>query len=585
MAARLRWIEPAAGMLRFRDGHSHVGRTAISPTLVLVDVLGAVALLLWGLRLVRTGVFRAAGADLRRWVALGTRNRLCAFAAGLAVTLALQSSTATALMAAATAGQGLMGTAAALAVMLGADVGTALVARLLAFDLHWLSPVLILTGGALFAGSGGGGRVRRATARTLVGLGLVLLALRLLAEATQPVRGSDLIQGLLAALSGEPVLAVLVAAAVTVVVHSSLATVLLTASLAGGGLLDLPGAAALVLGANLGGAVPAVLATASDGPAARRVPLGNLAMRAAGVAVALPLVSGWLDGPGSAEATVLLHAGFNAALALLFLPLVGSAGRLAERALPDADAGEEGPGPRHLDESALEAPSVALACAVRETLRLGDLVEDMLRRSLEALRHGDERTMAELSRMDDAVDTLHTAIKLYLVKLGREHLDEADGRRAGEILAFAINLEHIGDVIDKNLRDLAAKKARRGLRFAPEDLRAVEALHARTLANLRTALGIFLSEDRRMARRLVGEKDAVRHLERAAAEDHLERMRAGRVEGIEASALFLDVMRDLKRINAHAAAVAYPILETGGELRGSRLKTHTGFAPLRKRDA
>ncbi len=536
------------------------------------------------MRLVRTGVFRALGADLRRWVGLGTRNRLFAFAAGTVVTLALQSSTATALMAAATAGRGLMSTAAALAVMLGADVGTAVVARLLSLDLHWLSPGLVLLGGVLFA-TGEGSRQRRAAARTLVGVGLALLALRLLGEATLPIRGSELIHALLSALAGEPLIAVLVAAAVTVLLHSSLAMVLLVASLAGSGLLDLDGAAALVLGANLGGAVPAVLATLKEGAAARRVPLGNLAMRGVGVLLALPAAALWLDGPADAEAVVLFHVAFNAVLAVGFLPLTGVAAGLAARALPDPETADEGVGPRHLDESALESPSEALACAVRETLRLGDLVEEMLRRSLDVLRGDDERALAEVSRMDDAVDRLHTAIKLYLVKLGREHLDEADGRRAGEILAVAINLEHIGDIIDKNLMDLAAKKARHRLRLPPDDLQAVETLHRRTLDNLRTALGIFISEDLRLARQLVGEKDAVRQLERAAAEGHLERIRRDGGEGIEESALFLDVMRDLKRINAHAAAVAYPILERGGELRGSRLKSQAGFAALRKRDA
>ncbi|WP_448191587.1 Na/Pi cotransporter family protein [Azospirillum sp. sgz301742] len=550
-----------------------------SPTLVLIDILGAVALLLWGLRLVRTGVFRAFGAGLRRWVGHGTRNRVVAFLAGFGVTLGLQSSTATALMASAMAGQRLMTTAMALAVMLGADIGTSVVAGLLSLDVRWLSPVLVLLGSALFA-VGEGRRPRRAVGRTFVGLGLVLLALRLLAEATVPVRESELIHALLTGLAGEPAFALIVAAGLTALLHSSLAVVLLIASLAGGGLLDLPGAAAMVLGANLGGAVPPLLATARDAPEARRVPLGNLIMRAVTALAALPFVT-ILAGAADAHATVLLHAGFNIALAALFLPLVEPVARLTVHAFPDRPPGEDAARPRHLDESVLEAPTVAIACAVRETLRLGDLVEGMLCRTLEVLRHDDERLIAEVSRTDDAVDALHTAIKLYLVKLGRGQLEEEDSRRVGEIMAFAINLEHIGDIVDKSLVEMAAKKIRLGLRFPAEDFQAIEALHLRTVSNLRTALGIFISEDRRLARQLIAEKDAIRTLERASAEGHLMRVREGRTKSIETSALTLDLLRDLKRINAHAASVAYPILKRTGELSETRLKG-AGLRPVQK---
>ncbi|WP_448206153.1 Na/Pi cotransporter family protein [Azospirillum sp. sgz302134] len=543
------------------------------------------ALLLWGLRLVRTGVFRCGGAALRRWVGQGTRNRVAAFAAGMAATIALQSSTATALMTAAMVGQGYIASAMALAVMLGADVGTSLVARLLAADVHWLSPSLLLLGGALHA-LGGEHRNRRALGRILVGVGLMLLALRLLGTATAPVRESGLVQAMLAALGGEPLFALVVAALLTAAVHSSLATVLLIGSLAGARVVDPELAVALVLGANLGGAVPAVLATLRDTAAARRVPVGNLLARAAGALLALPLIPlavEALSGMAPFTAVVTAHVGFNLALALLFLPLVGPLAGIAERLIPADESAEDAARPRHLDESALETPSVAIAAALRETLRLGDLVEDMLCRSLEALRHDDERAIAGISRTDDQVDRLHTAIKLYLAKLGRGPLDEAESRRVNDIMAFAINLEHVGDIIDKSLLDRAAKRARHGLHFAAEDFREVEELHRRTVENLRTALGTFIAEDRRLARQLIAGKDAVRALERAATVHHLDRVRRGDADSIETSALVLDILRDLKRINAHVAAVAHPILDQVGELRESRLKV-VGLPRLEQRD-
>ncbi|MCW2243923.1 phosphate:Na+ symporter [Azospirillum canadense] len=541
--------------------------------------------MLWGLRLVRTGVFRCGGAALRRWVAQGTRNRVVAFLAGTGATLALQSSTATALMAAALAGQGLLGTSMAQAVMLGANVGTSLVTRLLAVDLHWLSPALLVLGGVLHA-LGEGRRRRRELASVFLGLGLMLLALRLLGTATIPVERSELVQAMLTALGGEPFFAMLVAAALTAAVHASLAVVLLTASLAGAHIVDPALAAALVLGANLGGALPVVLETARENAAARRVQVGNLIVRTLGALAVLPFLGvavTALEGMAPFTAVVTMHVIFNVALAAVFLPLVGPLARLTERLIPDAESADDDAQPRHLDESVLETPSVAIAGALRETLRLGDLVEDMLRRSLVALRQNDERPIAEVSRADDRVDRLHTAIKLYLAKLGRGNLDEAESRRVNEMMAFAINLEHVGDIIDKSLMELAAKRLRHGLHFAPEDFQEVEELHRRTVENLRTALGTFIAEDRRLARQLIAGKDAVRALERQATLHHLDRVRRGVADSVETSALVLDVLRDLKRINAHVAAVAHPILDEVGELRESRLKV-VGLPRLERRD-
>ncbi|MGH7187235.1 MAG: Na/Pi cotransporter family protein, partial [Pseudomonadota bacterium] len=250
--------------------------------------MGSAALLLWGLRMVKTGVLRAYGAVLRRRLGASMENRLAALLAGLGITVVLQSSTATALMAASFAGRGLVGTGAALAVMLGADIGTSLVAQALSFDIHWLSPLLVLIGVALFMS----GRATRFQdiGRLIVGLGLMLLALRQLTLTAVPLRASEAVQDLLAALAGEPVLGVLAAAGLTVLSASSLAIVLLVIALASQGAIGLPLAFALVLGANLGGGVTPILATSGAEPRARRVPLGNFLFRLVGVAVALPLI-------------------------------------------------------------------------------------------------------------------------------------------------------------------------------------------------------------------------------------------------------------------------------------------------------
>jgi len=546
-----------------------------SATNILIELLGAVALLLWGTRMVRTGVLRSFGADLRHLLRVSLGNRFVAFLAGLGVTSILQSSTATALVVASFASRGLVATAPALAVMLGADVGTTLVAQVLSLDLHWLSPILILIGVVVYLG--GEGSPHRELGRVALGLGLMLLALSLIVATSAPMREAVILHEVFGALGNETLIALLLAASLTWLAHSSLAIVLLVMSLASFDVVSLPIACTLVLGANIGGAIPALTATLTDEPQARRIPVGNLLFKVAGVLIVLPFVAlivPWLQlleaDPG--RVVVNFHTAFNLVLGIAFILLTDVVARLCTRLLPDRPA-ETDPGrPRHLDRSTMDSPGLALACAARESLRMGDLVETMLRDSFDALQRGDRAKIAFVAQMDDHVDRLHEAIKLFVTDVSREPLSAGESRRAAEILALTTNLEHIGDIIDKSLLELAEKKSRLQLRFSREGWAEIAALHAHVVDNLQMALGVFMSGDVEIARRLIDEKVAVREAERQAAENHLGRLRAGRPESIDSSALHLDLLRDLKRIHSHICAIAYPLLDEAGQLHRSRLK-------------
>lgn len=284
----------------------------------------------------------------------------------------------------------------------------------------------------------------------------------------------------------------------------------------------------------------------------------------------MPLLAGLEADP--ARVVVNFHTGFNLALGCAFILLTGPVARLCTRLLPDRPV-ELDPGrPRHLDRTTLDTPSLALACAAREALRMGDVIETMLRDSLDVLGRGDRHKLAWLSKLDDTVDKLHEAIKLFVTDVTREPLSPDESRRAAEVLAFTTNLEHIGDIVDKTLLELVQKKIRKRLRFSHEGWSEIEALHARVLDNLQMALGVFMSGDVGIARRLIDEKVSFREAERQAAENHLGRLRAGRPESIDSSALHLDILRDLKRIHSHICAAAYPILDEAGQLHRSRLK-------------
>ncbi|HZB55384.1 MAG TPA: Na/Pi cotransporter family protein [Reyranella sp.] len=542
----------------------------------VLNVLGSVALLLWGVRMVRTGLTRAFGAALRRAIAACSRNRVTAFLGGIAVTGLLQSSTATSLLVSSFAGRGLIPLSIAFAIMLGADVGTTIAAQVLSFDLGWVSPLLIGAGVIAFLSSEQD--KARHLGRVAIGLGLMLLSLKLLALATQPLRSAPAFMAMLQGLQDEYVIAVVVGTLATWFAHSSLSIVLLVMSFAGSGLIEPKLALALVIGANIGGALAPYMAQSGADVAARRVPLANLITRAiVGVAL-LPFLSQaveWLSlvDASATRLPVNFHTAFNIAAALVFLPLTDVVAWACRRLLPDKPVPDDPGKPRHLDPNVLDSPAEALGCALRETLNLGDRVSDMLRQTIDVLERNDPKAVKAIEAADNAVDQLYEAIKLYLVQISRNELGEEDGRRYVEILTFTTNLEHIGDIIDKNLMELAGKKIRNRYAFSAEGMAELRAFHARVLENLRLALNVFTTRDITLARRLVGEKASLREAESRAADSHFARLREGRTESIETSSIHMDVIRDLKRINGHLASVAYPILEAAGELADTRLRT------------
>ncbi len=544
--------------------------------LTLLDLAGSVALLLWGVHMVQTGVQRAFGARLRGFLGTALRNRITAFLAGMGVTAVLQSSTATGLMVTGFAAGGLVDLVPALAVMLGANVGTTLIVQVLSFDVAAVAPVLVLLGFLMFRRASAG---PRDFGRVLIGLGLMLTALHQLLDLVTPYEDVPSLRLLLGAIATAPVLDVILAAGLTWAAHSSVAVVLLVMSLAAKGVVPPDAAFALVLGANLGTAINPVLeGAAGDDPAARRLPLGNLLNRLVGVALALALLLpiGRLmvvAEPDPSRAVADFHTLFNVALAAIFLPFLPACAALLRRLLPARVDPADPSRPLYLDPAARETPIVALGGAAREALRLADVLEAMLQGLRDTFERDDRRRVAETKRLDDVLDTLNAAINAYLTALDPEAMADADHKRVAEILAFATNLKHAGDVVDRNLLGHVAKRIKRGFAFSKEGQAELLGLVDRLLANLRAAAALFVTEDLRAARLLAAEKEAFRDLEARATTTHFERLRAGGIETAETSALHLDILRDLSRVNAHlVAGSAYPVLEGKGELLPSRLR-------------
>lgn len=533
--------------------------------LTLLNLLSAVALLIWGTHIVRTGILRVYGTNLRHVIGQNMSKKWLAFIAGILVTAMVQSSNATAMLVTSFVGQGLMALTPALATMLGADVGTALMARVLTLDLSWLSPLLIFLGVIFFLS-------RKQTrlgqmGRVSIGLGLIILALQLIVEAAAPITHAQGVKVIFASLTGDILLDALVGALFAMISYSSLAAVLLTATLAGAAVISLPVAIGLVIGANIGSGILAFMSTSMQNAAGRQVALGSLLYKLIGLLLIIPVLDPlvhWIDSLdfSSQEMVIGFHLLYNTARCLILLPSVGPMARLCAWLLPERPEVNGTAKPRHLDPTALVTPSLALANAARETLRMGDLLDNMLDASLDVLRGKQTAVTQEMRRLTDDVEALYSAIKLYLAQMPREDLGEHDSRRWAEIIELAINLKLAADLIERMLRKIQQQKTSQRRSFSEEGLEDLAGLQQQLIANLRLGLSVFLSGDRESARQLLREKRRFRAQERRLAHAHVSRLQRKIVQSLETSSLHLELIADMKRLNSLFCSSAYVVLET-----------------------
>lgn len=551
------------------------------PLLILLNLAAAVMLLLWAVRMVRTGVERAYGTMLRAAVRHSKGGVVGMAALGMVLAVVLQSSTAVGILATGFAGSGILSIGTGLAALLGADLGSALVVKILSFDLSELVPVLILIGTTLFLKLEN--RQWRQSGRIVLGIGFILLSLRMVSQATEPLRDSPMLPAAMTYLQGDPVTAFIVAALLAWGLHSSVATLLLLVTFAASRVLPLEVALPMVLGVNFGAGVVAVWLTRDEALPARHIPLGNLIFRGVGAVVALTLlvlVQPSVSPLGQTPATQLVnfHMAFNLALLVLALPLVGPMERLTARLwpCPVVQTAEVQQGyPSALDRAALAHPTQACAAVKRELLLMGGALDMMLQPVMGQLHQPDPVQITRLKTLDAEVNRRHGAIKLYLAELSRAHpapdTSSDLSRRSMDLISTAIDFDYIGDLVAKTLLSLAETRAREGVQLTPEGWDELTAMHARVVANLQLALNVLISEDVESARRLADEKAVMRQMERESQNHHLARLQSGQEQSIDTSDIHLEVVRSLKEINSLLIKVAYPVLAAHGHLLESRL--------------
>jgi phosphate:Na+ symporter len=530
----------------------------------LLALFGGMALLLYGIQLVGEGFQRAAGGRLRYLLTHLTRNRFAAVLSGALVTAIIQSSSATTVMLIGFVSAGLIPFAQTMGVILGADIGTTFTVQLIAFRVT--DYALLLVGAGFTVIFFGKRRVVKDLGTALLGFGLIFLGLKVMIDGMAPLRASGLAQQILVTLAGTPLAGILTAAVLTALVHSSAAVIGLAIALAAEGLLPLKDAVAVVLGANIGTCATALMASVGARPDAKRVAAAHIAFKVLGVALVYPFVdpfTRWIAAtaadPGRQIANA--HTVFNVGISALFLPFQSLAARLITTLVPEEEEGDNPFRTRYLDERALGQPALAVGQATREALRMADVVQGMFRDAIVVFRTNNRELLEDVERRDDQVDYLEREIKIFLTRLGREAMSADLSRREVALLSVVVNLENIGDIIDKNLMELARKKVYQARRFSEAGEAEIVEFHAMIGKNLERAIAAFAASDRTLAQEVLDQRPLVRQRERELRESHLSRLRAGLAESLETSEIHLDVLTNLKRISSHVTALVFPILE------------------------
>ncbi|WP_281995488.1 Na/Pi cotransporter family protein [Ruegeria faecimaris] len=542
----------------------------------LISLAGATMLLLFAVRMVRTGIERSYGASFQR-VLTRQHSYLQASLVGLMMAVVLQSSAAVALLTSGFAASGMLSFPAGLAIVLGGDLGSALIIQILTFRLDWLIPMLLAIGGYLFVKTEA--KKARQLGRILMGVAFILISLRFLREAMDPIRDSAFLPTVADYLSRDYITAFLVGSALAFVMHSSVAAILMCVTLVQIGAIPFAAGMSLVFGANFGSAFIPVWLTRGMPVTARRIPYANLALRGSWALASLfaanfALRTGLLGDPQGGQMLVNVHLAFNLSLLVLALPFCGHWQNLLERLLPDQQKVQKSQPAQPvsaLDMKDVANPNQALPSLKRELLRMSDLLETMFRPALELYRSGDKEQIRSVQAIDEDVNRCLSGIRAFVAAIPPELYEKHDAKTARDLMEFAIRLETAGDVVAKRLTVLAGEMRAKGSSFSQDGWSELVQMHEGILANMKLASNVLVSDDLESARLLSLEKTEIKRVERESRKRHLRRLQHGTTESFETSDIHLETLRAFREFNSHIASIAYPVLYQNGQLLETRL--------------
>ena len=544
---------------------------------ILIELLGSIALLLWGLRMVRTGVMRSYGTNIKRFARRSEGKIIPAFLSGLIVAALLQSSTAAVLISASFAGQSLIGVGTAFITMLGADIGTSVAVLIASQKFTTLAPFLLAVG--IFGFISSKENKRQNVFRAIGGLGLILLALILISITAGQLAELREFKSLMEVFKNQPVFFVILALVLTYLSYSSLAIVLLSVSFLATGVIGINESLYLVLGANLGSGMLPLISSWKSSELEKNPIIANLLVRSLCIILFYPFVSIFSNFSLAYISFELVPAIYHLTLNL-FVAIIGiifSKQFLTLSLSLFSENKNEDQLNKHniLEADDFSMPAVSLANAKREALRMAEVSQNMVVSSLAVFKDDNEVLRDEIIKKEDTVDEFYDGIKLYIARILQEELSPVESQQALNILNFTTNMEHIGDIVNNSLMELSGRKIAKHIHFSKEGFGEIISIHEEVCANYDLAINTFVSNDCELARVLYEKKQELHKLEKRSVSKHLQRIGKGVADSLETSSMHIDVVRDYKRVNSLLSSIAYPIFFASGEMLETRLKQNT----------
>ncbi len=529
---------------------------------MLIGLIGGLAIFLFGIKFGGRGLQKAAGGRLRDAVCKLTSNRFLGLITGVIVTVIIQSSSATTAMMVSFANAGIIHLSQALGVILGSDIGTTLTVQLIAFRIFDYALLFVILGFALFIS-----KVERYSrfGQIIMGFGLLFFGMSVMASAVGPVKDHPAFAGFMLGVERSAWLAIITSAIFTAVIQSSAATIGLVLTFAFQRVISLEIAIPLVLGANIGTCITALLASLGGVAEGRRIAWAHTFFKVTGVVLLVPFLGPFTEfvrntSPSLTRQIANAHSLFNIGAALVFIPFVKPWARLFKFLVKEEEVGVETFKPVYLDPRVLDTPSLALGQATREVLRMADITYNVYSKAIDVFLKDDEALRERLVEEDDKIDALDEAITPYLTVLSQKEMTDREAERSVTLLFIVKNLELVGDIVSKSLMDLALKKITVSPRFSPDALQRIHEYHKEIEKTFQMAIDSLASMDKKLAREVIERKSEMNILERELHKEHLAILQ-GRKEAVtETSTVYLDVISDLKRINSYASGIAYAVL-------------------------
>ena len=544
---------------------------------ILIELLGSIALLLWGLRMVRTGVMRSYGTNIKRFARRSEGKIFPAFLSGLIVAALLQSSTAAVLISASFAGQSLIGVSTAFITMLGADIGTSIAVLIASQKFTTLAPLLLAAG--IFGFIASKENKRQNVFRAISGLGMILLALILISSTAGDLAELREFKSLLEVFNNQPVFFVLLALVLTYLSYSSLAIVLLSVSFLATGVIGLNESLYIVLGANLGSGMLPLISSWNSSDLEKNPIIANLIVRSLCIVLFYPFVSVFSNFSITFISVELVPAIYHLSLniSVAIIGIIFSKQFLSISFSLFSENKIEGQLNNHniLESDDFSMPAVSLANAKREALRMAEVSQNMVVSSLSVIKDDNEMVRHEIIKKESIVDDFYDSIKLYIARILQEELSPKESQQALNILNFTTNMEHIGDIVNNSLMEISGRKIAKHIHFSKEGFSEIISIHEEVCANYDLAINTFVSNDCELAKVLYEKKQELHKLEKRSVSQHLQRIGKGVPDSLDTSSMHIDVVRDYKRVNSLLSSIAYPILFASGEMLETRLKQNT----------